>query len=212
MGDAKEVHLYRELSELLNLKRLMLYLDCEDTTLDLGITDDEPTKIYPSFDEFDKEFCRTRSPTRLGHNRKPRNGHIRVAMINAALDERLARSILATISDSRAATPGARMLEHLELRPIRGQYTEETSEVIKTIGLWWQLERSQRDDSRDRIEATRLCHPGDVLTTQMGPPKRLSRQAETIFRKIWRDAGKNWSEEWSSWPLDTEAYEQVDDR
>lgn len=169
--------------------------------MDLEAEGDDPTPIYPLFDEFDKEFSETFAMRMGGCGRKPRNGHIRIAMINAALDENLARSIFTTISTAKHGTDDVLPLEHLELRPIGGMYTAETTEVAEVVGRWWLLERNPRDDHRDVIVATRLRNPGDLIEEENGPLRELDPKAEPIFRKIWPDTGRNWTHEWSSWPL-----------
>ena len=123
-------------------------------------------------------------------------------MQNAAVDEVLARSIFHTIR--YAKPPGERNLtfSRLELRPCRGIYIVEASEVIEVIGQWWILESSIT--SEDSIRATKLRYPGDVIDEQFGPPQDLDSAMNGIFRKIWpgNPAGeKAWNLDWQSLPL-----------
>ena len=203
MGDAKEVQMYRGLGTLPRLQTLSLALDCEDVSLVLQAPGFGPTSILPSFDDFDQEFSETFAAQRAGYGRRPRKGHIRLAMLNAAIDEDLARSIFDTISDAKPEGDRTLPFERLELAPFRGAYTEEASEVIDVVSQWWLVERDQRADHRHHIIATGNRFFED-LTEEYGPPAGLDPGIESVFRKIWPgnpDKASDWTLDWTSLPL-----------
>ena len=203
MGDAKEVQMYRALGSLPRLQTLSLALDCEDVSLDLQAPGFGPTSILPSFDDFDQEFSETFAAQRTGYGRRPRKGHIRLAMLNAALDEDLARSIFDTISDAKPKGDRTLPFERLELAPFRGAYTEEASEAIDAVSQWWLVERDPRADHRHHIIATENRFTED-LTEEYSPPAGLDPGIESIFRKVWPknpDKASDWTLDWTSLPL-----------
>ena len=197
------MEIYRTLGNLPRLQNLSLALDCEDTSLDVRAEDSESIPIHPSFDDLDKEFADTWME--LGHGRQARKGHIRIAMLNAALDEVLARSIFHTIKDAKPLGDRNLPFERLELRPCRGVYIVEASEVIEVIGQWWLLESNSRDE--DGILATKLRYPGDIIDEKFEPAQELDSAMDAVFRKIWpgergNSAGvKTWKLDWQSLPL-----------
>lgn len=140
----------------------------------------------------------------MGHGRQARNGHIRIAMLNAAVDEVLARSIFHTIQDAKPLGDRTMPFERLELRPCRGVYIVEASEVIEVIGQWWLLQRTSSSSCEDGILATKLRYPGDIIDEKFGPPQELEPAMDAIFRKNWpgTSAGvKAWNLGWQSLPL-----------
>ena len=204
MGDEKEVHMYRALGSLPRLQTLSLALDCEDVSLDLQAPGYEPTIIYPSFDDFDREFLETFAATGAGHGRQPRKGHIRLAMLNAAIDETLARSIFDTISDAKPIGDRTLPFERLELAPFRGAYTEEAGEAIDVVAQWWLVERDERADYRDHIIATENRCAEDATEGERGQQAWLDPEIKSIFRKIWPgspDQASDWTLDWTSLPL-----------
>jgi hypothetical protein len=204
MGDEKEVQMYRALGSLPRLQTLSLALDCEDVSLDLQAPGFEPTAIHPSFDDFDQEFSETFVASGAGYGRQPRKGHIRLAMLNAAIDETLARSIFGAISDAKPKVDRTLPFERLELAPFRGAYTEEASEAIDVVAQWWLVERDERADYRDHIIATENRYAEDAPEGERGPSAGLDPEIESIFRKIWPgspDNDSDWTLDWISLPL-----------
>jgi hypothetical protein len=207
MGDAKEVRMYRALGSLPRLQTLSLALDCEDVSLNLQAVGFDPTPIHPSFDDFDKEYSETHVAERAGYRRKPRKGHIRLAILNAAVDEDLARSIFDTISNAKPNEDRTLPFERLELAPFRGIYTAEAGAIIDVVAQWWLVERNQRTDRRDQILVTKKRYSEDLTEQeqeQLGPLGGLDPEIEPIFRKIWPgnpDGAGNWRLDWRSLPL-----------
>lgn len=201
-GNADEVSMYRMLGRIPRLKILALTLDCEDPALDLSPRNRDRPPIHPDFDDLDNEVLKRRSPV---PGMKPRKGHLRHAFVNAALDETLAKSIFTTI----CSETGIR-LERLELRPVRGDYIAEATDLIDHFGKWWLLECPDASRLKRReLIASRIRSPGDRDDEIRCRPELvpLSAQMETIFRKIWpARASENsaWCDDWSSFPLATD--------
>lgn len=202
-GDKAEAELYTLLGRLPRLRILSLTLDCEDTELHELESSWDPPSPSASYDEFDRQWIF--DELMMGQYRWGYNGHIRVAMINAAVDETLARDIFHVIDVAKSHTVGAVPLERLELRPMRGVYKSEYADVMGHIRKWWLLERSEHESRRDEIQATPLKYPGDVLDEEAGLPVVLDANTEKIFRKIWpaeSKEGSDWRQDWKSLPLD----------
>ena len=113
-GDAGEVAIYKTLASLPKLQNLFLTLDASDCAILIDGDEDDETPNDPSFDDFDQQFF----DDPRGLYRKPRNGHVRDAFINSALDETLARAIFWSISTAKPS--GALPLERLKLRMTGG--------------------------------------------------------------------------------------------
>jgi len=140
----------------------------------------------PSFD-FDQHFF-TRSYMLW---RDPRNGHIRDAFINSAVNEILGRAIFWTISSGKAA--GSLPLEKLRIQVRGGRNlgnnvsVGSVSMVIANLGHSWLCERSKRDDCRY-----------ELITRELGPREGRTQQARVppvvnmIFRRLWPATQKSW--------------------
>ena len=219
-GDAAEVASYRALGSIPKLQYISVVLDAsnhtilgEDALAGFDLEDDDAE--YPetpndsSFDDFDQQFFKN-----YGGWRDPRNGHIRDAFINSAVDETLARAIFWAISSGKAV--GSLPLEKLWIR-VRGggnfgnrvsvESVRCVSMVVAELGRSWLCERSPRDDSRQEL-ITREQGPRGWETQQAQSTQQthLPPIVEPIFRRLWpatQPAGDNWRNEWSSFPLRT---------
>ncbi len=203
-GDAGEVAIYTALGSLSKVQSMFITLDASDraTFMD-GDEDDAETPNDPSFDDLDQQFFDGPSSS----YRKPRNGHVRDAFINSALDETLARAIFRRISTAK--TSGALPLERLKLR-VRGggcfgdnSMLCSISDVVGHLGRSWLLERNPRDDRPDELVATELGRQ-EREAKESEYPISLGWDVEPIFRKIWPKRGKedgDWRDDWHSWPL-----------
>ncbi|KFY95394.1 hypothetical protein V500_02786 [Pseudogymnoascus sp. VKM F-4518 (FW-2643)] len=204
-GDATEVAAYKTLGSIPRLQRLSLGLDASDFAVlyeDDDNDDEEPTiPNDPTFDEFDQEFF---TESFGAYYRKPRNGHIRDALINSALDEPLARESFGAIVSGKP--DGALPLEELEVRTYGGcQFTHRQGQlllittVIDSLSRQWLVKRNPRDDSRQELVVKEL---GGETGADNTP---LDSMIEPIFRKIWpakhNEGGNNWRDDWNSWPL-----------
>lgn len=212
-GDMREVEMYRALGGLPRLQRLAIALDCEDTSLHARDEDDcDPTPIYPDFDGLDEEGAGGQLARTMGFGRRVWKGHIRRAIQNSALDEGLARSIFATIRESKPRGDDILPLQRLELRPVRGIYTAESRDTIEEVGRWWLLRKEQLYSSN--VIATELRCPADLDEERYGRragEDDLDSGMKAIYRKIWPSASSlsaanNGNLAWKAFPLATEPF------
>jgi len=224
-GDATEVATYQALGSPPKLQYLSLVLDASNYTIlgpdALGDFDDEDddapypeTPNDPSFDDFDQQFF-TRGYISFRH---PRNGHIRDAFLNCAVDEALVRAIFWTISSGKPPADGSSSslpLEKLHIR-VRGggcfgqNYSVgSVSTVVVQLGRSWLCERSPRDDCRQEL-MTRDLGPARLERPVWQPEveaSQLPQDVEPIFRRLWpattRGGGDDWRNDWRSLPLCT---------
>jgi hypothetical protein len=211
-GDAVEVASYKALGSFQKLQYISLVLDAsnhailsDDALIDFDEEDDDAeypeTPNDPSFDDFDQQFFKRH----FFSWRDPRNGHIRDAFINSAVDETAARAIFWSISSSRA--PGSLPLEKLRIQ-VRGGgdfgnnvCVGSVSMVVANLGRSWLCERSQRDDRRHLLIAREL-RPRERRPEEA----QLPLDVELIFRRLWpatKDGSGDWKDEWCSLPLRT---------
>jgi len=202
-GDAGEVAIYKALGSLPKLQRLFLTLDASDCAILLDGDEDDETPNDPTFDNFDQQFF---DDPRSSY-RKPRNGHVRDAFINSALDEALARAIFWSISTAKPR--GALPLERLRLRMTGGGCFGDSSmlssieDVVGHLGRSWLLERNPRDDHRNELVATELGRQ-EREAKEAVYPMSLGWKVAPIFRRIWPERwkeGGDWRNDWQSWPL-----------
>jgi len=146
-GDAEEVAVYRALGTLSGVQKLSLTLDAFEFAA--ALTDDIDDEY--EFDEFDRKPSEHRCPPSFSFLR---NGYLRLAFINRALDENLARAIYQSISSTRM--DGALPLRKLKLSmtghgviTALGQFT--IPDVFEQIGRSWLLVRNPRDDRPDEL-------------------------------------------------------------
>jgi hypothetical protein len=211
-GDATEVGCYKALGSIRKLEYLSLNLDASNQALlwrdtmsgfnSLDDNDEYPEAPNdPSFDKFDQQFFKRRYVSW----RDPRNGHIRDAFINSAVDETLARAIFSTISSSKAA--GSLPLEKLRIQVSgggrfgNGAVVGDVERVVREVGRSWLCKRNLRDDRRDDLIVTELA-PRETMNQQV----RLGSDVEQIFRKLWpgtKSVAACWRDDWCSFPLQT---------
>lgn len=212
-GDAAEVTFYRALSSLPRLQYLDLTLDASDPavliyddTVEAFDPDDpdgpEPPND-PVFDDFDQDIC---EGTKQGY-RFPRNGHIRHALANGALDEPLACTIFQVIARKRT---GSLRLERMTVRlKGAGNFTTLKSrgnfeEVMQHLTRAWRVERNPRDDHCGDLVAREV--KVDMAQRNYWRFGKMEPWLERIFRRIWpgKDGGSNWWEDWYGLPLAVE--------
>lgn len=192
-GDAEEVAVYRALGTLSEVQKLSLTLDAFESSA--ALTDDIDDEH--EFDEFDRKLSKYVFPPSF--SLLP-NGHFRLAFINRALDEDLARAIYQCISSTKKG--GALPLRKLKLSmtghgviTALGSYT--IWDVFEQIGRSWLLVRHPRDDRPDELLVQEIRGQG-----REGMP--IAKDLEVIFRKIWpksRKEGGDWRDDWHSLPL-----------
>ena len=125
---------------------------------------------------------------------QPRQGHIRDAFINSALDETLARAIFNDISNSKAhhAFP----LEYVTLHPNGGgEFGRCVSldvsclkQAIHSLSRKWLLTRSPRDDSCDKVIAREIGKRSreEWDNRKLHPLIQAAwLKTEPLFRRIW---------------------------
>lgn len=214
-GDLSEVAAYRILGSLPRLQTIKVFLDASDFEvlrepdwLDEVDDDDDidyDTPSDPSFDALDRQHF---DGPIGGPWLKPRNGHIRDAFINSAIDRCLALSIFRTISAAKQQCGSLLLpLEELVLVPVgggnfgTGSSLSTITDVVREVGRCWRLKRNVRDDRRDEIVVEELRNPEGMPS---GSGRELGRDVEPIFRRIWPGGGRgcgDWTQDWRSWPL-----------
>jgi hypothetical protein len=202
-GDSREVAHYQSLRGLSKLKRLSLWLHCSDSTEsnpDFEHAANSP--IDPTFNDFDQQYVATNG---VGRYCKPRtrNGHIRDALINSAIDRRLVHDIFRACI--RPGTGGP--LEYLEITPhygftIQSRLRSEFFHVLDHICRPHRLRRGRGDDII--IAQTRDIVYGNI--------HYLSHEnfIEPVWRRLWPTNTENWWECWHSFPLEMSVDEEID--
>lgn len=217
-GDVQEVAKYKALGHLPRLQYLHLKLDASDYTLlaereedgDDGI-ESIGTPDDPSFNEFDQQYCQTK----FHNSRYPRNGHIRDAFINSALDRHLAYAIYQTIYSERQ--PDFTPLRRMEVEGIGGGqfHVRDTylqwSEFLSVFGRLARsccITRVIGEDGNFEIlvKSSGASHDSAVDLE----PKPLRSWLEEIFRRLWPAKSQRWWEDWHSFPLAMSVDEQID--
>lgn len=208
LGDASEVALYRCLGTFSRLSRLSLYLDCNDTNLlvddvNEDNSDTEPV-LYADFDDFDKEHIAQPGTVDFSDTRQVRNGHVRHALMNAAVDKDLSRAVFDAIAASKPGLASDFPLQRLELRPIRGEYYSMTREILTTLSQWWLVETFAGGTEVVNPIVTPIRCPGDSDLESMIPALPvLGAGLDPIFQRIWPSASNSWYYDWCSVPLET---------
>ncbi|CAH0019242.1 unnamed protein product [Clonostachys rhizophaga] len=205
-SNAVEVELYRSLAKLERLRSLFLILDCSDL---------RPFRDSSCDAEFDEDDQRTW----LYENIK--RGHLRLALMNCAVDETLARSIWETICHDKVSTP----LESLKLWTTGvgefGNGQDVMADFAANMSRSWLVERLPRDDievinitelgqyareARDqsRKEWETRWNKGEPTESEEESRENDDRFATfRVFRRIWprKEGSGDWREDWSSLPL-----------
>ncbi|KAH6617136.1 hypothetical protein F5144DRAFT_498249 [Chaetomium tenue] len=228
-GSATEVALYKALGRFAKLRRLVLTLDVSPVPwFPIAPSHEQgdqfgtralafDTAIDPSFDESDRQHLTT--------GLYPyRNGHIRDAFINTAVDETLARAIFRTICAVKASVYGpsaALALDRMLIEPVGALSFPHRNPAKPSLdlrpyevalGRRWLLERDIRDDARGVIRARdvdkkfRLQWVSYVFEEYRGYCREMTYMA--IFRRLWPErpgVSTNWYDDWHSWPLDETA-------
>lgn len=216
-GDAHEVAKYKALGQLPRLRRLFLNLDASDITLLQHGDDDRDndedrenhvpyTRNDPTFNDFDQQYCMTDFRV----SRYPRNGHIRDAFINAALDRSLACGIYEVISSSKSLNHGNSLipLEFMEVKVTgAGVFTdrlgyrcEGLTSVCHYLGSQpCRISRMIGTDSDAQCQVEDNSRSRHKLLSRM--PFRLEPWLEEIFRRVWPAKTGEWWQDCPSFPL-----------
>lgn len=198
LSDETEVSVYRALGKMRHLTELSLTLDCTDH--------DAPRQTVlsqPPYNDFDDPFDRITWQT----NPLVKFGHVRIALLNSALDEALARSIWEVINESKEKRP----LQSLKLQPSGGnsfgRLAGDMCEVIRCLSRSYSLERSLRDDEvgvriRELDKRAREAKCSRHALEKPGD-EPAGKVAMRVFRQIWpkKEGSASWHNDWSSLPL-----------
>ncbi|CRJ82119.1 hypothetical protein BN1708_008999 [Verticillium longisporum] len=181
-GDANEVAMYTALGRLGRLRRLSLLLMVWVPTPGLPLP--------PSYNEFESQELSCLAPYRVGH--------LRDAFINAAMDEKLARSIFHTIG--ARDTSSRPSLQCLQLKVAGWQeFSGRDSMVLDKyflhIGLSWLLNWDPRDTHQDELLAQELGTDERLANAEMDDENFAEDHCELkpVYRSLWphgsRDEG-----------------------
>lgn len=218
MGNHVEVASYRALGMIKRLKSLELTLDCSDYTIlgpqmafDARYQSDDAPPSEPDFDQDDQEICPVDFSDAGCH---VRNGHVRHAFMNAAMDESLARSIFDCISSNTTSNTASlerlqiRMSRQLRFYPDCRHVPADAQEVLRDVSHDWILERSCRDDSTHVISAkditTGMTFDQWYSEEIQDQSSFLVRSIGQIVQRLWphiKQSG-SWQGQCHSFPLD----------
>jgi hypothetical protein len=219
-GDTHEVLRYKAIGSLPRLKRLFLTLDASDYYLLHGYdADDEDegreipeTRSDASFNYFDQQYCRS---AMFHYYLHPRNGHIRDALINAALDQDLSKSIFQTIRSGRNPCP----LAYMEVQVTgAGELSWEVTrdrgfgDVLAKMGRIHRVQRTDHGDIQIESVVDDEFEKHDryrELRDERGVYP-LSDYAVEIYQRIWPRENEHWFDDWHSFPLALSAADEID--
>jgi hypothetical protein len=178
-----------------HLEHLDLTLDASDRTL---LRSSPPGAFlapsHSSFSAFDNETF----PSCFSSGKEVRNGHIRDAFINSAIDAPLAKAVFSAILSGapEGRTPS---LRRLSLKSEGGgrfgtsTHLGSISMIADEVGREWVVELSGEGEGlqvRCVGEVNEYLEPGDELNSDVGP----------VFRSLWPGEG-DWWNEWHAFPL-----------
>jgi hypothetical protein len=194
----EDIAVLKTIGRIPHLSSLNLTFNASDCTLLLhpnGVN--EPTNLAPSdpsFSAFDTESF----DSWFGTSKDVRKGHIRDALINSAIDAKLAKAVFNTIL---SATPDRETpsLQRLSLKAAgggnfgTGTSNGGISEIVREVGKEWIVERSGHEDALS-VRRAEVDDEGIELW------ETLSWDVEPIFRRVWPGDG-DWFNEWQAFPL-----------
>lgn len=210
LSDENEVAMYRALGRLPSLKELILVLDCSvKPRVQPGSSEEHVLPAAEPEEEFDDPI--DRELWHVDGMTKAKRGHVRIMLLNTAVDEALAWSIWDTINEEREG----KALKTLVLNTassgsfgITDRYGESNLKaIVRYIGRSYRLERRVKNGEDDLT----IRELGDHAREPADRPYRLGRpEGETdqgsalwIFRRIWpkKEGSASWHDDWSSLPL-----------
>lgn len=193
-GDAQEVGIYQQLGSNSQLQSISLTLDC---TQDISriqlvdLSDEAPWNNHPRL----------------------RNGHIRRALVNCALDGQLAAAIFRRFLECTAIKSLTLSLSNPgKILPISGVQSESSSTrdalhpVFEKLGggRVWTVTPHPNDARAGELIVTSSgdeCNPSTPLQEE----KHIELgELEHAFRSLWpakKESGGNWKDDWRSFPL-----------
>lgn len=204
-GDSDEVSAYKILGTMPRLQSIILGLDCSDVIVSTSphepfVTDASTTEFWQQTWPVDENI----------HDRCPTFKNFRDALINSAVDEKLAKAIFRTISAAKSVRwlP----LERLEVRPSGGcdfggslrRFSPDWSAVMQHIECSWLVKRKYPGLGSDVLSVSQ------IQSQRPGKKCRIPAKLETIFRRVFPvRAGTegDWQKDWHSFPLEQQNQE-----
>ncbi|KAJ4386835.1 hypothetical protein N0V93_009733 [Gnomoniopsis smithogilvyi] len=223
-GDAAEVESYRALGRLPRLQRLKLGLDATPP----GIIPDDiiqiPSHVEPWFEDgWDSESPRNGL---IPH----RNGHVRDALVNSAIDSTLALSIVGVINSAKEENKKSDLKPRTEILPLErvemeanngGSFAQMTrmsgpaakglQSSLVLLKRRWIIERDVRDDSRNILHVREVDKDDRIKAQAQSLEPGVGKTGDDYVREVWRrvwptaDTAErlgDWWKQWESWPLD----------
>lgn len=200
-GDKVEIEAYKALGSMRNLESLSIGLQCTDYRYDR----DDP-----------EGYCLLMGPCSHFQDEEEQEAmkvSIRQVLINAAVDESLARSIFRTISEAHtSAKPGLQpKLNSIRLRvdgapELNNQSMNHNFQgVLAWIGRSWRYKRDPRDTHQndftvEEVNSDARKRKANELEVDMDDFPD-SEQYASIWSSLWPKTGTGWREEWRSFPL-----------
>lgn len=160
-GDRHETACYEAIGDFPSLEKLSLGLDCSSSVSESSLSSAETTD--QSLDEFDKQIYQYMPPyirKELPH------AHIRDALINATVDEKLAESIWDVVTSSQSSLSNGRLLS-LRIVPHGG------GRVGPSNSMTYELDQMSRSFSVTRGGWGRASDPINVV--EIGREEREKR-------------------------------------
>jgi hypothetical protein len=202
-GYQLETSSYEALGNFPSLEKLSLRLDCHSAARDLRY----PDTYGEELDDFDKALYHTYIRLYQANIRSITlfNFHVRDALHNAAVDEKLGRSIWALIS---ANQPSSR-LSSLRIVPEGGgsfaTFEDEHMNVgARHISQSFLISKSIRNDRSD-VDVVRIGKQAGELRDKK-KDDTTDDKLRKVFQKIWppKPDSQDWRQDWSSFPLQME--------
>lgn len=212
-GNSDEVSIYKMFGSMPKLQSIVLRLDCSDWS---GVLSRRENHQSPSDETYSLavpedsivDFWQRIWATDTRLDAHVRSLHIRDALINSAVDAKLAQAIFFTIQNGKPAR--SLPLERLEIRPHGGcdfgrplfRFSADWSAVMQHIERSWLVQRRYPGLGSSLLTVNQLQaeRPGKKCRL----PKNLKTQAEAVFRKVWpvpAGAEGDWQKDWHSFPL-----------
>ncbi|KAJ5267136.1 hypothetical protein N7478_009944 [Penicillium angulare] len=208
-GLYSEVESYLQIGRIPKLRYLNIELDVTNVKLcnrQMDYPGVSPTlsitAAASSFDNYDLQEC----PEKLGGNMVFRNGDIREALIDHAIDSALAKSIFETIQSQKG--PEDWPLESLDLHCIGKagliNHPLGTTQIYPFASVLWALKQPWRVIRFPYSDGQIIVQGIRPPKNSQGPERPLPSWLEEPFRRIWpaKQGGSNWSTDWHSLPLD----------
>ncbi|KAH7371040.1 hypothetical protein BKA66DRAFT_470470 [Pyrenochaeta sp. MPI-SDFR-AT-0127] len=179
-GSNEEVHFYQFLGSMLNLSRLTLLLDCEDSAI----------KRYPHSEDIERQAQQIRS-----------------CLINSAIDDSLALSIFQTILAANRAVqrPGViPSFQRLKLRFSCGEQWHTFERLQRWLGRNWACERQHADVHSSEVVIREI---GAQARLKVQKDWEWCTDDYEVYRSLWEELwpkskGKvDWINEWHSFPF-----------